>query len=304
MLDCNITGYLFVGALVGVNTGEDIIHCGVSASIIHGSGDTNNSVGGLVGVNSGLVESCVVFNSMIIDTHAQYGVGGLVGYNWGGILTNSCIYLSSYTTSVTGVYGVGGLVGMLYNSEKGLGHVINCYSSATVMGRFYVGGLIGYHGEGAVTLSYWDTTVSGIVLSDGGTGKTTVQMRQQATYEGWDFVNIWVSYEGIHHPILKWVVDLSGEGSAEGEVPITVPNVTGMTEQQARNALESAGLNRIQVVYNCSNTVAQGNVLSQAPSVGEEIFPRVYVQLFISNGLCPGVIVPDVVEEPNSKQKM
>ncbi|MGC8844298.1 MAG: PASTA domain-containing protein, partial [Candidatus Hydrogenedens sp.] len=86
-----------------------------------------------------------------------------------------------------------------------------------------------------------------------------------------------------------------GEGTGEGEIFVTIPGVVGMTEQQAKNTLEGVGLNRIRTTYNCSNTVAQGNVLSQIPSSGDVISSRTYIQLTVSSGLCPGVLVPDVV---------
>ncbi len=126
-------------------------------------------------------------------------------------------------------------------------------------------------------------------------------MYQQATYTGWDFVNTWYIKEGGDYPYPKWILELigegegEGEGTAEGEEFVTVPNITGMTEQQAKTTLEGVGLNKIQVIYNCSNTVTQGTVLSQTPTEGTSISKRTFVQLVVSNGLCPGVVVPDVV---------
>jgi len=38
-----------------------------------------------------------------------------------------------------------------------------------------------------VTASYWNTETSGQSSSAGGTGLTTAQMKQQATFSGWDF---------------------------------------------------------------------------------------------------------------------
>lgn len=285
LFDCNITGYLFVGSLVGLNTEGEIRECGVASSRIQGLGDIYDSVGGLVGENAGIIERCVVSNSMIYDSYSQYGVGGLVGYNWGGIITNSCVYSSSYITSVSGVYGVGGLVGILSNSEKGIGTVTNCYSSATVIGTSYVGGLIGVNEGGSVTSSYWDTTISGIALSDGGTGKTTLQMRQQATYPGWDFTNVWVIDEGVDYPYLKWIVDIHH--------PVEVPDTLGMTETEAVNLLQSLGLD-VNVSYSCSNVYPAETVINQDPGAGTLVDVGGTVNIIVSTGLCP-IIISNVV---------
>jgi len=52
--------------------------------------------------------------------------------------------------------------------------------------------------------SYWDIETSGQSSSDGGEGKTTAEMKQQATFIGWDFTNIWDIIEGVTYPYLRW----------------------------------------------------------------------------------------------------
>jgi hypothetical protein len=37
-----------------------------------------------------------------------------------------------------------------------------------------------------------------------GIPKTTAEMMQQATFEGWDFDNIWTIDEGRSYPSLRW----------------------------------------------------------------------------------------------------
>ena len=95
----------------------------------------------------------------VISTTGDY-VGGLVGFNDGGTVTNS------YTTgSVTGDDRVGGLVG--WNS----GTVTNSYATGNVTGsgNNYVGGLVGYS-EGTVSNSYATGNVIGILYSGGLVG--------------------------------------------------------------------------------------------------------------------------------------
>ena len=52
--------------------------------------------------------------------------------------------------------------------------------------------------------SYWDIETSGQTTSGGGEGKTTAEMKQQATFIGWDFTNIWDIIEGVTYPYLRW----------------------------------------------------------------------------------------------------
>jgi hypothetical protein len=77
-------------------------------------------------------------------------VGGLVGWNLDGTITNC-----SSTGNVTGIDRVGGLVG---SSTHGL--IINCYSKGSVSGNWDVGGLAGTN-DGAITNSYSTSSVWG-----------------------------------------------------------------------------------------------------------------------------------------------
>ena len=107
-----------------------------------------------------------------VDIYAATGdyVGGLVGYNNGGRLTNV-----SVTGSVTGWGGVGGLVGVNYDGLArqcyadctvdgyedtgglvGINYndVTNCHSAGSVIGMRFVGGLVGYNWDGDITNSF------------------------------------------------------------------------------------------------------------------------------------------------------
>lgn len=54
-----------------------------------------------------------------------------------------------------------------------------------------VGGLVGRNDNSSISNSYWDIETSGTEVSDGGTGKTTSEMKTQETFVDWDFVNTW-----------------------------------------------------------------------------------------------------------------
>jgi len=97
---------------------------------------------------------------------------------------------------------IGGLIGRLWS-----GSVTNTYSTGSVGGSGgNKGGLIGYietSNNPVITSSYWDIETSGMTTSAGGEGKTTAQMKQQSTFIGWDFTNIWGIIEDSTYPWLR-----------------------------------------------------------------------------------------------------
>jgi hypothetical protein len=126
-------------------------------SYCYSSGDVsgNDSIGGLVGENSGRITNCYATGSVLASgTEWWHGIGGgLVGENsWGGTISN-------------------------------------CYSAGSVTITTEVGGLVGEN-RGEVMDSFWDTQASGQVTSGGGTGKTTAEMQMATIFTdvGWDFV--------------------------------------------------------------------------------------------------------------------
>jgi len=181
--DCWVVGNENVGGLVGYNGGS------ILSSYSTGAVSGSESVGGLVGYSYyGNITSSYSTGAV----SGYWDVGGLVGYNWGSIT-------SSYSTGVvSGSWEVGGLVGQSYD-----GSITSSYSTGAVSGSESVGGLVGYNFVGSITSSYWDIETSGQSSSDGGEGKTTVEMKQQATYVGWDFVNVWIIEEGVNYPYLR-----------------------------------------------------------------------------------------------------
>ena len=204
-----VTGSLDVGGLVGLNKGN--LSNSYSTGVVDGS-ISGGGVGGLVGSNEGAVHN--TFSSG--KATGSSSVGGLIGYNTGAVS-------ESYSTAaVAGTFSAGGLVGS--NS----GSLSNTYSTGRVDGYFQAGGLVGLNtgsvstsystgatsgsyaeigglvgsNTGTVTNSYWNITTSGQSTSAGGTGLTDAQMKQQASFIGFDFVNIWGIDEGVSYPFL------------------------------------------------------------------------------------------------------
>ena len=197
---CTVNGGSRAGGLLGYAIcGSDITNCYASGSVT----GTGSSVGGLVGQdNCGIITNSYSSGSVT----GTGSVGGLVGNDDGATVINS--YASG---SVTGTSSVGGLVGSIANFMFG-GTITNSYSTGFVTGSSQVGGLVGKNadGLGTITDSYWDTQTSDQPTSDGGTGKTTLQMKQQATFANWDFTDIWGIEEAVTYPFEQWQWDYAG----------------------------------------------------------------------------------------------
>ena len=204
VVNATVTGGSYVGALVAYITQLVSQPGTVSNCYATGSVAGNLSVGGLVGLSIGTVNGC----NSVASVTGHDRVGGLVAASSGTVS-------DSYSTGrVTGNYYVGGLVG--YNWDT----VTNCYSTGSVTGNSYVGGLVGYndetYGEVTVTHSFWDAETSGQATSDGGTGKTTMEMQNLATFSGagWSIIGValnetnpaytWNIVSNVTYPFLGW----------------------------------------------------------------------------------------------------
>ena len=200
----SVSGEHWVGGLIGMNHGI-IINC-CSDSIVSGS----RHVGGLTGYNrwNGTIANCY----STANVSGDYYVGGLVGQNDGRL--TDCYAMGR----VSGGNGVGGLVGLSEAAPFGLFGVTNCYSTGNASGDALVGGLVGWGGSSiTVRDSFWDTEASGQRTSAGGTGKTTAEMQTAGTFleAGWDFVeetangtdDSWWIREGQDYPHLWWELD-------------------------------------------------------------------------------------------------
>jgi hypothetical protein len=216
----SVTGNNYVGGLVGQNAGT-ARNCSSTGSVTG-----NNYIGGLMGTNEGTVGDSYSTGGATGNTR----VGGLVGQNsnavsnsyaTGRVTGNDCVgglmgtnegtVGDSYSTSrATGNTRVGGLVGQNSNA------VSNSYATGRATGNKHVGGLVGRN-SGTVSNCFWDTQTSGQPTSSGGTGKTTVQMKDITTFSGagWNVVAVassgtrntdytWNVVDDVTYPFLSW----------------------------------------------------------------------------------------------------
>ena len=179
LTDVSVTGYWYVGGVVGANDKGTVTACTASGSI---SGSSR--VGGVVGYNGGTMTGCTVSGSVSGDS----SVGGVVGYN-GGTVT------ACYATSdVSGYSDVGGVAGRNY-----YGTVTGCTSSGSVSGSLNVGGVVGYN-YGIVTACYW----SGLPDNDNG-GATKVDGTNVTWQTAVDAMNTALQNAGS-----EWRYELTG----------------------------------------------------------------------------------------------
>ncbi|RIJ45304.1 hypothetical protein D1614_23500, partial [Maribellus luteus] len=176
LTNVNFEGEFYVAALAGWNEAT-VRNCSASGNIVA----TDYVAGGLISMNLGDIfnsySSCSV-------TSSNYAAGGLVGSNNGTYGAGNIV--NCYARgSVSSPERTGGLIGYIVGGE-----VKNCYSTVRVNSGFSsIGGLIGRYFSGTITNSFWDKETSEQSSSQGGTGKTTAEMKTLSTFlnAGWDF---------------------------------------------------------------------------------------------------------------------
>ena len=191
-----------VAALAAENQGL-IVNCGVRGSL--SCGDTCSSIGGLTGSSSGVIDICYADVAISAGDAAQ-SVGGLAGGDYGRI-TNS--YASGFVHAGSAAQGVGGLAG------RSGGSLVNCYASGDVSRKSApptaypeMGGLVGYQSSASSIVSCYFLGRNNNV----GTRLSDEEMKEQASFVGWDFVgetangteDIWRILEGQDYPRLQW----------------------------------------------------------------------------------------------------
>ncbi|HPS03138.1 MAG TPA: GLUG motif-containing protein, partial [Candidatus Sumerlaeota bacterium] len=192
-----VTGHRYTGALIGTHYTGTVTHC-ATHTIVKGQ---FGSIGGLIGYNNyGSIAHCSASGVVVGTATENSGLGGLVGYNSHGSIANS---FASVAITETGwdSSGLGGLVG-----SNSYGTLTHCYAIGPVASVWKSGGLVGSDSNSTITACYWDKEVTGWSTSAGSAasfGKTTAEMKQKATFSGWDFASVWGIVEGQSYPYLR-----------------------------------------------------------------------------------------------------
>ena len=190
-----------IGLFGGITTsGGEVKKLGLVNVDITGNTDVG-AIAGALGTNqTGTIKK--VYATGKISANGGK-VGGLVGEN-NGTIKNS---YSKVDVSAGSNNQIGGLVG--YNNT---GTITNCYSNGKVSGGSWIGGLVGQNNTGTINNSYWDKNTSTQTSSNGGTGKTTTQMQQLSTFNSaWNIADqpnwtgqIWIIDNTNTYPRLGW----------------------------------------------------------------------------------------------------
>jgi len=182
----DVTADAYVGGFVGrnVNGNRYITNCSA-----RGNTSGNYEVGGFAGLNQ-----ASIFNSTVhCNVTGGDRTGGFAGCNQLGTVMDCYSH-----ANVDGDDIVGGLIGYMQS-----GTVNTSYSMGLVVGNTNTGGLVGSHAAGEVNDCFWDNETSGLTTSVNGTGKTTIEMMSQATFDPpWDFASIWGIHEANTYPFL------------------------------------------------------------------------------------------------------
>ncbi|MEO2206673.1 S-layer homology domain-containing protein [Paenibacillus pabuli] len=223
-LEADIKGGSNTGALVGFQSGGSIDHVYTEGAVL--SGHISSSIsptGGIVGLlsNARLSHSSSAASVTVSESDNLHG-GGLIGSQAGshisesyftGNLANEPLENKPYAH----IYA-GGITGYQLSITDQYNIVKNTYSTgaiSTLNPSSYSqwGAIGGYVYKTNISGSYFDTMTTGMTS---GTalfadsiietyGRTTTEMKQQATYAGWDFTDTWNIHPAINngYPYLR-----------------------------------------------------------------------------------------------------
>lgn len=180
-----ITGGNRVGGICGNLSYGNIENCMVTGDISGGG-----YVGGIVGCNSdnyynsSIISQCASSGNIIANSGS---VGGILAYQNGACSIENCYSIANVKTE-----------GPYYSEAYGIGgSAENCYFAGTISGAN-----INYvYPIGSNTNSYYDSEKTKISGKSGAL--TTKEMKQQASFQGWDFDKIWTIQEGVDYPKLR-----------------------------------------------------------------------------------------------------
>jgi len=161
LTNVNISGYSYVGSLVGWHQGtltNSHNATGTVTGMMDAASLSGNHVGGLVGMNYN--GSTITGSSAGSTVQGDNYVGGLVGTSQSSTISNS-----SASGAVTGTqWYVGGLVGDSYNTD-----ITNGTATGNVASESFVGGLVGRSGfSSSINNGIASGTVTSTVTDAGG----------------------------------------------------------------------------------------------------------------------------------------
>ncbi|MEW6550784.1 MAG: MBG domain-containing protein [Campylobacterota bacterium] len=154
----NITGYMYIGGLIGVNGGT------INNSYSSVNVTAHHLVGGLVGMNSD--------HGSIINSYATGSVTATGTGNAGGLVgkmkTNSTI-TNSYS------------VGKITNNSTGSGGLVGIFDT----GDFGTTSYANLSDKSIISNSFYNSTINSTGMGDSDLGKTTEELKTPSTFAAW-----------------------------------------------------------------------------------------------------------------------
>ena len=241
------------GLFYNVDEGATICNLGIEASVINlkqqnPEGQTNDSRwylwgdGGYRIGNTAMLANCFGSETTVSQCYASgiiYGpenddrIGGLTG-QWPSTITNCYSRVNVYFDDKPAGYFIG--------DYAGYPNMANCYNAGIARD-----GIRGYGLGGDISSFYFDDEL--VVGDDYRYDKvkaqirTTAEMKQKSTYEGWDFETVWgvsasindgYPYLRMFHPSLRG--DVNGDGKVDMDDATFVTNIILGTEEATKEA--------------------------------------------------------------------
>ncbi|GAB5464844.1 MAG: hypothetical protein Kapaf2KO_02800 [Candidatus Kapaibacteriales bacterium] len=208
----------------------------------------NGRIGCVVGSNGGIIREVGVVGTV----DGNFEVGAITGHCELGAVIDCFAIVEVRCTD----RHAGGLVGNNVRSR-----VINSYSVNKFSGNVIPSGLIAIDDGSIVTSSYWDAEVSGITTSEGGSPRTTAEMKTKSNYVDWDFDDIWAIDPNINdgYPYLRGlspVFSVQEDYATEEQEIHLFPNPA----TQSVNITSLDAFNQVEIISSSGNIVRSEDI--------------------------------------------
>ena len=185
------SSYAYAGGIAGYNYNGSISNCYNTGAV----SSSSSYAGGIAGDNDGSISNCYNTGEITAESDSEnVYAGGIAGYSTSEIAN---VFNTGKVTAQTGGTNKYAYVGGLAGYTKG-GGISYGYSTGEVQGSpQYTGKVVGNNEGGTFSRLYFIGTYEDMGVGNTGNSrdrvefKTAEQMKQQATYVGFDFNTVW-----------------------------------------------------------------------------------------------------------------